>query len=813
MRRMAYLKSAWKIIRGVLWAGAVLLLAGAVPAIAHPAVTSITVVVDDNYPPYIFRDEHGNLQGILPDEWALWEKETGVPVKLFGMDWGAALEFMRDGKADVIDTIFLNDERARLYEFTKPYAQIEVPVFFHKDLGGIGDVQSLRGFTIGVKEGDACIAVLRSHGITDFKEYPSYEAIIKAAMERQIRVFSVDKPPALYYLYKFNAADDFRYSFILYTGEFHRAVQKGRRQLLSLVEDGFSGITTGERRQVERKWLGTSFIKPAQLRVMGGFLFVVSCGALIMLALNFWLRRQVQRRTQELHANEDRLRSLLKAAPVGMALTQQRVLQQVNEALCYLTGYSPPELLGQDSRLLYSDATEYERVGLELYSGVARTGRGSVEAHWVRKNGSLIHVLLNSAPIDPRDPATGFALTALDITERKQAEENRLQLERKMQQAQKLESLGVLAGGIAHDFNNLLTAILGNLNLAVDELPPHAPVLDELHAAEAATRRAADLAKQMLAYSGKGRFDVRLLNLRQIIEEMTHMLQVAISKKVLLRFHFADNLPAIQADTTQIRQVIMNLVLNASEAIGERSGVIAVATGAARCTRAELATLLVQEVLPEGLYVFIEVADTGCGIAPEALPRIFDPFYSTKFTGRGLGLSAVQGIMRAHKGAIKIDSQAGKGTTFRMLFPAAEQPLPASATASGAGTWRGEGLVLLVDDEESVRATGGRMLERLGFEVITAMHGQEAIPLAQSHIERLACIVMDLTMPHMDGDETSSALRKQFPRIPIVLSSGYSEQDLADRFADRGFAGFIQKPYTLDILRATMEKACHHKKA
>jgi PAS domain S-box-containing protein len=273
---------------------------------ARPA--SVTVVMDDNYPPYIFRTQDGVLQGLLVDEWRLWSKATGVDVNLVATDWDKAKQIMQGGGADVIDTIFVSEERAKVYDFTPPYAKLDVPVYFHKSLGGITGVESLRGFTIGAKAGDACIDVLREHGITTIREFDSYEDVIKAAGEGAIKVFCVDKPPALYYLYKFNLDDEFRYGFTLYTGEFHRAVKKGRTDLLRLVEDGFASIDSRQKQALERKWLGTPLYN-AEFRHMLVYILLAVAGCLAALAgFNIALRRKVRAKTGELNTLLEALR-------------------------------------------------------------------------------------------------------------------------------------------------------------------------------------------------------------------------------------------------------------------------------------------------------------------------------------------------------------------------------------------------------------------------------------------------------------------------------------------------------------------------
>ena len=318
------------------------------------------------------------------------------------------------------------------------------------------------------------------------------------------------------------------------------------------------------------------------------------------------------------------------------------------------------------------------------------------------------------------------------ITMRKRAESNRVELEKQLLHAQKLESLGVLAGGIAHDFNNVLMAIIGYADLALMKLAPESPITENLHAIEKAAARAAELAKQMLAYSGKGKFVVEPIDMNRLLEEMLHMLKVSISKKAVLRFHPALNLPTVEGDATQLRQVIMNLVINASEAIGDRSGVIAINTGSMDCDRSYLNNVWIDEGIAEGTYLYLEISDTGCGMGSETVSKIFDPFFTTKFTGRGLGMAAVMGIMRGHKGSIKVYSELGKGTTFKLLLPASGLPVKHSNSEESCDVWRGRGKVLLVDDEETVRATGSKMLRELGFEVLTASDGLEAVIVFKS---------------------------------------------------------------------------------
>ncbi len=407
---------------------------------------------------------------------------------------------------------------------------------------------------------------------------------------------------------------------------------------------------------------------------------------------------------------------------------------------------------------------------------------------------------------DEQGQPVRLAGTVQDITQRKVAEEERRELEAQIQHAQKLESLGVLAGGIAHDFNNLLVGILGYSDLAREELPTGSPVASYIDGVQHSARRAADLAHQMLAYSGKGKFIIESINLNMLVTEMMHLLEVSVSKKAVLKFNFAHNLPAIEVDATQIRQVIMNLITNASEAIGSASGVISVSTGAMDCDRSYLRETYLDEDLTEGLYVYLEVADTGCGMDAATQAKIFDPFFTTKFTGRGLGLAAVLGIMRGHRGAMKVYSEPGRGTTFKALFPALDQPATAAEEVPATRLPAGTGTILLADDEETVRAVGRRMLERAGYTVLTAVDGRETLEVFHEHANDIACVILDLTMPHLGGEEVFRELRRRHKDVRVILSSGYNEQDVTQRFAGKGLAGFIQKPYRRQELLAVLHK-------
>jgi PAS domain S-box-containing protein len=516
-----------------------------------------------------------------------------------------------------------------------------------------------------------------------------------------------------------------------------------------------------------------------------GILGIVS-GLAIFLFFKIYPLRLLNKALARLSVEKEKTETTLSSIGDGViTVDREGRIAYMNPVAETCTGWRSSETLGRNLKDVYVTREAGEGPGactLLSRNGEERT----IEAAW--------------SPIKDRDSVEeGNVIVFRDVTEKRN-------LERQLQQAQKMESLGVLAGGIAHDFNNLLMAIQGHAELALEEIPPASPARGDLNEITTATQRAADLCRQMLAYAGKASFTLERVGLRDLVEEMMHLLKTSISKKATLVLNLERGLPPIKADPSQIRQIVMNLIINAAEAIGDRDGVVTVSVGAARRDKEFLRNTELHDDLPPGLYVHLVVTDTGIGMDAGTRSRIFEPFFSTKFTGRGLGLAAVLGIVRAHKGALKVYSEPGKGTTFKVLFPALEETGVGSrvADSSSLTVWRGQGTILLVDDEESLLALGGRMLEYLGFTVLTAVDGLEAVDLYRERGKEIDLVLMDLTMPQMDGAKAFDELRRLDPEVRVVLASGYSKEDVASRFAGKHPDGILQKPYTLAKLQESL---------
>src|SRR4051794_2946908 len=446
-------------------------------------------------------------------------------------------------------------------------------------------------------------------------------------------------------------------------------------------------------------------------------------------------------------------------------------------------------------RWLIRDITEQERLAQQI-----RTLNSELESRVAERTTDLRAARQLSDDLFHREQAARRAVEASEAHSR---------------HVQKLESIGVLAGGIAHDFNNLLHVVLGNADIALSRLPARSPAREPLEEVVRATIRAADLTRQMLAYSGKGAFVVRHLDLSQEDRGMGPLIRTTLPNHASLVSDPAPDAPAVNADATQVRQIVMNLITNASDALGDTSGTITLRTGVVR--REELMDnrfgLPIEEDDPasaaEHTYVYLEVADTGAGMSPDTLQHIFDPFFSTKFAGRGLGLAAVMGIVRSHRGLIRIRTEPGQGTIFRVLFPAVSGGVgEPEHTSTARSSWRGTGTVLIVEDEPGVREVAQQMLQDFGFTTLLAEDGRNGLEQMDHAGAQVTAVLLDLSMPRMGGKETFRRLREHAPGLPIVVMSGYTEEAVAEEFlqAGSGRTAFLQKPFLAEDLVGALRK-------
>jgi PAS domain S-box-containing protein len=509
--------------------------------------------------------------------------------------------------------------------------------------------------------------------------------------------------------------------------------------------------------------------------------------------------REARAGAEALRESEARLRAVIANAPVALFTVDRAGTVTFSEGRgLERLGLSPGELVGRPLAESYPHTTDY----------VARAFAGEAVT-WLRAIDDMTFECRLTPAHGPDGRVTRVIGVASDVTERRRGEETRLALERKLLEAQKLESLGVLAAGIAHDFNNLLVSVLGNASLALSDLPPGSPTTEQIRQIEVAARRGSDLTRQMLAYAGQGSIALERVDLNAVVDEMRGLLRVSIPRRVAERYELAAELPAVEADPTQVRQILMNLLMNAAEGIGAADGTITVRTGTAVLDDAALREMRHGPDAAPGLHVFIEVADTGCGMDAATAAKIFDPFFSTKFAGRGLGLASVLGTVRGHRGALLVRSQPGVGTTFRVFLPCrdgrpAEKAPIETAPAAVADAGR---TILLVDDEEDVRMVTQHMLERLGCSVLVAGDGREGIEVFRTNAQVIDAVIVDLTLPRLGGEQAFREIRRIRPDAPVIVISGYNDERTTRRLAEAGLAGFLRKPFSVADLRTMMDRA------
>ena len=507
-------------------------------------------------------------------------------------------------------------------------------------------------------------------------------------------------------------------------------------------------------------------------------------------------RKQVER---ALHDSETSYRGLFDAVGESIFIMDRtgRFID-VNQGATGMYGYTREELIGRNpSRVSAPNLNDLPHVMGCVEQAFA--GEPKLFEFWgQRKNGEVFPKEVHLYPGTYFGQDVVIAMST-DITERKRSEAAQVA-------AQKLESLGVLAGGLAHDFNNLLTAIMGNLNLAQGQLGEYSNARPYLDKVEKTILKAADLSRQMLAYSGKGHFVIKARDLNTIVQEMTGLLTASLPKKIRLDLQLAPNLPLFKADGAQVQQVVMNLITNAADAIGGESGHIAVTTYQADLDREVLTAGFPGQTLEAGSYLVLSVSDTGCGIASDVLSRIFDPFFTTKATGRGLGLSAMLGILKGHKAGLRIQTEVGRGSTFEVFFPTADAGEAQEELHSSRRGKRLAGTVLLVDDEEDILESTGPALESFGFRVVRAVDGVQAMDRFLELGPELALVFMDLSMPRMDGISAFLAMRQARPEVPVILTSGYDRKETTEDLFDQGLAGFVQKPYRIQDLARELDR-------
>jgi PAS domain S-box-containing protein len=519
------------------------------------------------------------------------------------------------------------------------------------------------------------------------------------------------------------------------------------------------------------------------------------------------LERLVTERTRTLASERNLLRTLVDNLPDGVFVKDTAGRYRLaNAAHRRQLGLGSAEELAHRTVLDLAPG-DWARREADEDRIVVETAAPMLEReHTIQVGAERVHLVTSKVPVaDPGGAVVGLVGLTRDVTAARAADESRRLLDQQLLETQKLESLGVLAGGIAHDFNNLLTGVLGNISLARLQLDNPDATASHLDGIETSAMRAADLCQQMLAYAGKGRFHLQRLDLGALVTDMLPLLRLSVAKGVSLRVELAPDLPAMRGDPTQMRQVVMNLVMNGSDAIAG-TGTIEIRVFVVPPEAGLLAELMPPNE-PEGEagYLVLEISDSGCGMTAEMQARVFEPFYTTKFTGRGLGLAVVHGIVKGHRGGVRVESAPQLGSTFSVALPAITQPAePLRRLGPSNDAWRGSGVILVADDEDLVRDVADSMLRQMGFEVVAVEDGREAVRAFALDPDRFDLVLLDLTMPVMTGAEAMVAIRQIRPEIPVLVMSGYNEQDTPATAGQQPTA-FLHKPFSMLVLRDRLQ--------
>jgi PAS domain S-box-containing protein len=783
------------------------------PCLSWGAAQTLRVVMDDNYPPFIFRAQSGKLQGMLVDQWLLWEKKTGIRAELHAMDWSVAQKRMLAGEFDVIDTIFKTAEREFLYDFTPSYATLDVPVFFNHEISGITDVESLRGFNVAVKEGDAVIDFLKHRGITTLVTYPSYEAIIRAAKENKITVFSVDQPPALYLLYKYGIANTFRRTAPLYAGQFHRAVKKGNAATLKQIEAGFAAITPEELQKIEQAWHGSDTASNVKNYIW--LLWVVGATGLVAALLFFWNRSLcgiVAKKTRELQSREQQYRELVQCADsIILRWKRDGSINFINDYGAHFFGYEPDELVGLS---LYQTIVPQKLAEKDLHQMLqdifthAEQYRVNQNQN-LRKDGTVAWISWSNRPIyDDQHQVIEMLSVGVDTTVRKETEDalrqNQQELELARHAAERAnEAKSLFLANMSHEIRTPLNAIIGINSLLAERLEKGE--LKELAKdSMAAANNLLDIISDVLDISKieAGKLEVVIVPFdpRMLINQLERMFGTMVREKGL-RFEvsLSTGLPGqLLSDPARIQQIGVNLLSNALKFT--RQGVIRLRLSGSTTSDGKLMLELM-------------VSDSGKGILPENLERVFSPFVqedlstTRKFGGTGLGLAISRHLTEILGGTITVESRVGEGSIFTCRIPCTignKEAAEASSAAVNEAQALGRRLRILVAEDSVVNCKMMEAILRMeGHRVRFADNGRKAVEAWQQ--ETFDLILMDIQMPEMDGVQATTAIRaseaEKGGHIPIIALTAYAMSGDKQRFLDAGMDAYLPKPITAEQLR------------
>lgn len=712
----------------------------------------IIVAIDHNYPPYIFRGEDGILKGYLVDLWQEWEKVTEVKVVLYAVEWAQALKAIQEGKADIIDTIFFTEERSKIFTFSQPYVNINVPIFYSKSISGLADYDSLKGFMIAVKEGDAAIDYLLKNGVTNLVLFKDYKDIAIAAKEDKIKIFTIDEPCAIYYLNKYGILENFKHGFNLYTGQFHRAVRKGNEPILEYVEKGFNSIPKSVYKELQNKWFGVQLKNQIPVKTLVLALSIIILIIIFFISNSILLTKMVKTRTKELETanleiekEKNFLENLFKIFP-DIVLTFDNLLNEK-------TSYFPKEY---DSNKEVLKKHFLTRLKDEFFSSenksISNYAASQYEINIDDKN-----FCFDIRIIDSKNDL--YLFLARDITEKKNIEKN-------IFEKQKLEVIGTLSSGLAHDVNNILHSTLSISSLinmmieendiSIDNLKEYSQILEK------SALKGTSIVSSLLNFSKDSVGQKSLFNLRKTLDNSIEIFNLKFKKKVTINLSTEIDEAYIFGNENQIMQAILNILINAFEAI-EKKG------------QFEKSYINVSFNLIDKMYA-INIEDNGVGIDDSIADKIFDPFFTTKGQGKGagIGLTIARKIIDEHGGEIKFKSFKNSHTIFTILLPLSQNTV-LEVNEEPVYHDLNNIKILLVDDDNGVLMVTKRNLEKKGFNVLATDDVDEAKKLFFENEKDISLCILDLVMPKLSGLELLEFFISKGYKGKSIICTGYKD--------------------------------------
>lgn len=762
------------------------------------------------FPPFYFRDPDGHVIGMAADYMTIIASVLQVRFdNLEKKPWPQVLQGAREKTVDVIACSAKTADRSVFLLFSNPYLSFPLVIITRKDAPFVGGLEDLHGKILSVMPGNATQEWLRrdSIEIRAWQSSTPYDALKAVATGRADA--HIENLAAASYIIQQQGLTNLKVAAPTSYGNYNLyiAVRNDWPELIPILNKVLGAIPPETHTAIRNTWLAVRYehgIDAVTVGVWG--LLVIGLSLVGFLGFFFWnrsLKREIierQKAEKALADQESTMRSIFRAAPTGIGMTVDRVITRVNDKLIDMIGYDRDELVGKNARILYPSDEDYDLVGKDKYEQILKTGTGTVETHWVHKDGTVMDVILSSTPLDPDDLSRGVTFTALDVTDRKQLEE-------RLRQSSKMEAVGTLSGGIAHDFNNILAIILGNTELARLNVPENSKADRYLGEVVTASLRAKDLVGQLLTFSRKSESRHRPIDISPIVKESLKMLRATIAAGIEFDTVISGPLPAVMADPTQIHQIMINLCTNAADAMDHDNGLLNVELTTVSFGRDDV---LAYPDLHEGDYVRLAVRDTGKGIPVEAMERIFDPYFTTKAVGKGtgLGLAVTHGIVKNHNGAIWVNSREGKGTSVEVFFPvvgdqAPEVPDGKTRSVPPAGTGR----ILFVDDERAMVTLFEHRLAKLGYEVTGTTDPVAALGLFRKDPHGMDVIITDMTMPGMSGAALIREVLSIRPDIPAILCTGYSETMTEESALALGVFRYLEKPIAMDTLATAIQEA------